>query len=86
MRIINCTKCGSNDLLQEERYVVCSYCRIKFTPSVSDAPTPKSVISVYDDIQALILRCQNEPHNRRRIAGLILDIDPSNIEAQKYLR
>ncbi len=86
MKIIKCTKCGSNDLYHEEHYVVCSYCRIKFTPSAADRPVPESVISVYDDIQALILRCQNEPHNSRRIAGLILDLDPSNVEAHKYLR
>lgn len=86
MKLVNCAKCGSNDLFEESLYVVCSYCRTKFTPTPTDVTAPKSVISVYDDIQVLLARCQNEPHNRKRLAALILDIDPSNIDALKYLK
>jgi hypothetical protein len=44
-----------------------------------------SVISVSSDIEALLQKCREDPRNRKRYAGLILDIDPTNPEAQQYL-
>lgn len=86
MKLVLCSKCGSNELYEEERYVVCAYCRIRFVPSVEDKPAVTSDISVFDDVQRLLLRCRSEPENRRRIAGLIIDIDPTNAEALTYIR
>lgn len=86
MKLVICEKCGSNELHEENRYVVCAFCRMKFVPSAADVPPMASVISVFDDVQRLLQRCRTEPENRRRIAGLILDIDPTNAEAQSYLR
>lgn len=86
MKLVVCTKCGSNELHEEQRYVVCAYCRMRFVPSADDVPPVSSVIAVFDDVQRLLLRCRDEPENRRRIAGLILDIDPTNTEAPTYLR
>ena len=85
MKLVECTKCGSNELLEESGYVVCAYCRLKFVPSADDRPTTGAAISVYDDIRDLLEKCRNDPANRRRYANLILDLDPSNSEAMRYL-
>lgn len=86
MKLVVCTKCGGNELHQEHPHVVCAYCRVRFVPGTQDVPAVSSVVSVFDDVQRLLVRCRNEPENRRRIAGLILDIDPTNTEALTYLR
>lgn len=86
MRLVECTKCGSNELFQESGYVVCAYCRLKFVPNASDLPNSSTAISVYDDIRALLEKCKNDPSNRRRYANLILDLDPTNSDAMQYLQ
>ena len=86
MRPIECSKCGSKEMYEEIDYVICAYCRVKFIPSPGDLPRSSTVISVSDDIQQLLAKCRNDPDNRRRFANLILDLDPSNSEALRYLR
>ena len=86
MKLVECTKCGSNELFDENGYVVCAYCRLKFVPSEEDKPKSGAVISVYDDIQYLLEKCRSDSANRRRYANLILDIDPTNFDAMKFLR
>ena len=60
-------------------YKVCSYCGVKFES--------ENVVSVTleDDIQLLLYKCKMNPWNARRYANLILEIDPNNKEAMKYL-
>lgn len=86
MKLIECIKCGSNELLDESGYVVCAFCRLKFVLSASDRPNAGAAISVYDDIQVLLEKCRTDPLNRRRYANLILDIDPTNFEATRFLK
>jgi hypothetical protein len=86
MKLVECTKCGSNELLEEGGYVVCAYCRLKFVPGAGDRPNAGAAISVYDDIRDLLEKCKHDPANRRRYANLILDLDPTNVEAMQYLR
>lgn len=86
MKLVECSKCRSNDLFEENGYMVCSYCRMKFVPSTNDLPNPGSAISVYDDIRDLLEKCKNDPSNRRRYASLILDLDPTNREVAQYLQ
>ena len=45
-----------------------------------------SQLCMYADIQALLEKCKSDPNNRRRYASLILDIDPTNQQANQYLR
>jgi hypothetical protein len=85
MQPVECPKCGSMDLVAQGGYVVCAYCRSKFVPRDEDIPPPESIISVESDIQALLRKCRDDPANSRRYANLILDIDPTNLEAMKYL-
>jgi transcription elongation factor Elf1 len=82
MKLLECARCGSKELLEKEGYVVCVYCGSRFQSEDSNHPT---VIDVYSDIQLLLRKCIEDPENRRRYAGLILDIDPSNSEVMKYL-
>ena len=86
MKLVKCTKCGSNELFEESGYVVCVYCRLKFVPSTGDRPKSESTISVYQDIHELLEKCRSDSSNSRRYANLILDIDPTNVEVLQYLR
>lgn len=86
MKILICLKCGSNELFEDNRYLVCTYCRVRFVPESDGIPVPQSVVSVHDDIQQLLRRCETEPGNKIRLANLVLDIDPSNLVALSYLK
>ena len=86
MKLVVCTACGSRELSEEDGYVVCAYCQSRFVPQVEDRLQTETVIGVQSDVQALLQKCQDDPANRRRYAGLVLDIDPTNPEAYNYLR
>lgn len=86
MKLVECTRCGSKELYEESGYAVCAYCRSRFTPQLDDAPRRGSVISVQSDIEDLLQKCRDDPAQSFRYASLILDIDPTNDEATKYLR
>ena len=45
----------------------------------------KQIVSLEDDVQQLLQKCKMNPANARRYANLILEIDPNNKEAMKYL-
>jgi hypothetical protein len=86
VKLVKCSRCGSRELAMEGGYVVCAYCRSTFSPQSGDLPQAETVISLSSDIESLLRKCQDDPTNRRRYANLILDIDPTNYEARKYLR
>ncbi len=85
MKLLECSRCGSKELLEDDGYVVCVYCQSRFKPEVDEHPAKGTVIDFRSDIQALLKKCIEDPVNRRRYANLILDIDPTNLEALKYL-
>jgi hypothetical protein len=85
VKIIRCTKCGGNELIDETKHVICAYCRAIFVRDEGLANKKKSTISVSSDVANLLKRCREEPDNRKRLAGLVLDIDPTNEEARRYL-
>lgn len=82
MKLIECSRCGSKELISRGDYVVCAYCQSRFNVEVNDRST---VIDIQTDIQLLLVKCIEDPKNRRRYASLILDLDPTNTEAMKYL-
>lgn len=86
MKLINCARCGSNDLAADSGYVVCGFCRSRWALQAEELPRVETVIDMNSDIQALLHKCVMDPSNRRRYAGLILDIDPTNQQAHQYLR
>lgn len=80
MRMMACKACGSNDLVKEKDRLKCAYCG---TVYVSEAS--RSIIDLDGDIEALLQKCKDNPSNARRYANLILDIDPGNRDALRYL-
>jgi hypothetical protein len=83
VEVINCSKCGSTDFTAYDDYYVCDYCKSKHVPEVKIKET---IIGIQSDVEILLQKCKDDPSNRRRYAGLILDIDPTNQEAYQYLR
>lgn len=85
MKSAECPRCGSNEFYEEENHVFCAYCQSRLMPEVDAHSRKQTVIDVQSDIQALLNKCIEDPINRRRYASLVLDIDPTNREALKYL-
>ena len=85
MKLQSCDRCGSKELTDEGGFLVCVYCRSKFVPEASQSLSSTSDIGVASDIDELLRRCREDPHNRQRYASLVLDLDPTNAEARRYL-
>ncbi len=85
MEKITCTNCGSNEFEIKAGLRICRYCGTSFQLSQSEVPRKSSIIALNDDIARLLEKCKREPSRARKYANLILDIDPTNIEARKYL-
>jgi hypothetical protein len=85
MKIIQCSRCGSQELAEKGGYLVCEYCQSRFSPQDGERPTKESTIGVGSDIEALLQKCRDEPWNSQRYAELVLDLDPTNQEAMAYI-
>ena len=85
MKLIKCTQCGGNEFSHEGGYMICKYCNARFVAEKGDYCTKPSNIALSSDIDALLNKCKLDPRNARRYANLILDIDPDNPDALKYL-
>lgn len=85
MKIIECQRCRSTEFKRDTGFSICLFCRAKFVHEVGDTPVPETMISVSGDVLDLLNRCKQDPRNSRKFANLILDIDPTNQEALKYL-
>ncbi len=81
MAEFRCACCGASDFRIEKGYRICNYCDTKHEAEVKK----ESRISLDDDIAVLLRKCKTEPRNARKYANLILDIDPTNKEAMKYI-
>lgn len=86
MKTIECSRCGSRDLLEEDSLLICTFCRSHFSLEFDEHPRKETVVDVLSDIQTLLDKCATDPTNSYRYASLILDIDPTNREVRKYLR
>ena len=97
MEMLSCPSCGSNRLESEGAFLVCPYCGTRMT---LDMPSPESSgasgkssatgthpseIALNDDVQRLLEKCRKFPSRAPKIAKTILEIDPYNQEARKYL-
>lgn len=85
MREVKCMNCGANEWLDKNGFRVCAYCGTKFQLEAEDVSFRKSKIALNSDVERLLEKCRKNPSRARRFANLILDIDPSNEEARKYL-
>lgn len=81
MAELRCASCGASDFRVEKGCRVCNYCDTKYEMEVKKP----SCISLDDDIAVLLKKCKSDPRNARKYANLILDIDPTNKEAMKYI-
>ena len=87
MDSLKCENCGSSDFTIKIGLRICNHCGSKYIQSVGDnlSKGQNKGIVLNKDIQMLLYKCQVDPQNARRYANLILDIDPTNQEAKKYL-
>jgi len=85
MKLLKCGNCGASNLFENKGYMVCEYCGSKFAIESSDFPQQTIGRSLNTDIDNLIQKCRTDPANARKYANLILDIDPTNREALKYI-
>lgn len=81
MKALICDNCGASDFEKRNGLWYCKYCGTSFENDTKK----ESDISLNDDVKRLLEKCKAEPFNARKYANLILDIDPSNTEALKYL-
>jgi len=80
MKSLICTSCGASEFIKRDGYQECAYCGVKYKLEISTKGT-----FMTDEISTLLQKCKLEPHNARKYANLILDIDPGNKEAMRYL-
>ena len=80
LKTVQCKQCGANVLREEGNYYICEYCGTKFLKK----PEGEG-ISLNSDIERLLQKCKTDPKNAKKYANLILDIDPDNREALKYI-
>lgn len=100
MEALICKNCGANALTRKNDYMVCPYCDSRFAITREERSSGlfggshhtklshsdvNSSIALDDDVARLLQKCQFEPRNARKYANLILDIDPDNEEALKYI-
>jgi hypothetical protein len=85
MKTILCEHCGASDFTEKDGYRICNYCGSKFEITMSDLGIKESGICITDDVQRLLYKCRTDKKNAKKYANLILDIDPTNEEALKYL-
>ena len=98
MKALICSSCGASSWKEEGEYRVCLHCGTKYEKGlrqqmktvgsviqISTARQVQSEIALNDDVVRLLQKCKTEPKNARKYANLVLDIDPTNEEALKYL-
>ncbi len=80
-----CKNCGSTDFMVKGTQFVCKYCRSPFVPDFVN-PNGTQGVGISEDIQRLLQKCYEDPRNAKKYANRILDIDPTNIDAKRFLR
>ena len=88
-----CKQCGNPQMEENNGMLVCQYCgnRILLDDSIRETirrgkqSTVSSSIDLRSDVDILLEKCKKDPKNARRYANLVLDIDPTNKEAIRYL-
>ena len=89
---LKCQKCGAMNLEKRNGLLFCPYCGSSFLPDDQEqkafqasANQRSSNIDLKSDVEELLEKCRKNPSKAQRYANLVLDIDPTNKEALKYL-
>ena len=90
---LSCKTCGNPQMEEKHGMLVCPYCGNKTLLDDSVRETIRrgkqqamsSTIDLRSDVDILLEKCRKDPKNAKRYANLVLDIDPTNKEAYKYL-
>ena len=85
MKPIICVNCSANAWEYKNGLRICKYCGTSYTIGADERPMKKSEITLDNDVARLLEKCKADPANAKKYANLILDIDPTNKEAKKYL-
>jgi len=85
MKVEKCEKCGGGEFIDCDGYRICQYCNTRYLITPEDTTRKESNITLDDDIKMLLQKCRDDPENAPRYASLVLDIDPGNAEAIKFL-
>ena len=85
MKQTYCPNCGADVFIYKDGARYCKYCNSRFELAEEEKPQKMSEVSLQSDIDRLLRKCQTDPARAKKYAGLILDIDPTNREALKYL-
>jgi rubredoxin len=86
---IVCQRCGGTEFydLNGRRY--CKYCRSEIEGGSRSIFEPRhsgsSTVELNEDIKRLLAKCRKDPVHAKRYASLVLDMDPFNAEARRYL-
>ena len=75
-------QCGASDWIEKTDYRICKYCGTKYSKQKTYS---NEGISVLDDVERLLEKCRRNPYKAKKYAQLVLDIDPTNEEAKKYI-
>lgn len=86
MKELLCSRCGAGDWDYSNGYRTCKYCGTLFRLTEEDIIQRESHIELNSDVERLLQKCRLEPRNAKKYANLVLDIDPTNREALKYLK
>jgi uncharacterized Zn finger protein (UPF0148 family) len=101
MEALICKNCGANALTRKNDYMYCPYCESRFAITNEERRSGlwgssnqnatlshsgvNSSIALDDDVARLLEKCKVDPKRAKKYANLVLDIDPDNKEALKYL-
>ena len=77
---ISCPCCNGKEFREENGKRVCAYCGTAYISETSN-----TTIALDADVKRLLAKCKSDPRRAYRYASLVLDIDPGNREALKYL-
>ena len=83
--VIKCPICGGKEFEENKGIRICLYCGSQFQIPKEELPKKKTEIALNSDVERLLEKCRKDPKNAKKYANLILDIDPTNREALKYL-
>ena len=86
MKLMFCPNCGASSFDKKDGFMICRFCDSSFKMTLDDLEVKTSQISLGSDVEDLLKKCRTDPRNARKYANLILDIDPYNKEALKYLK